>query len=73
MMVSMPFQLFHYDFVMGTDGEVEEETEENGEAWMFFAPATYPGKMTLEHAHSYWKIDGDRMVDIKQEIKQKNQ
>ena len=25
MMVSMPFQLFHYDFVMGTDGEEEIE------------------------------------------------
>lgn len=61
MMVSMPFQLLHYDFVLGTDGEVEEEVGEDDEAWMFFTPSSYPSEKTRNHANSYWKIDGNQL------------
>ena len=66
-MISMPFQLFHYDFIMGTDGEEEEESEEDSDAWMFFSPSSYPSKKTQDFAHNYWKIDGNRMNDSKTE------
>ena len=65
MMISMPFQLFHYDFIMGTDGEEEEEEEEDSDAWMFFSPSSYPSKKTKDYAHNYWKIDGNRLHDSK--------
>ena len=58
-MVSMPFQLFHHNFVMGVVGEEEDEIEEEEDAWMFFSPSSYPSKKVEAHARSYWKIDGD--------------
>ena len=61
-MVSMPFQLFHHNFVLGVVGEEEDEIgeeEEEKDAWMFFSPSSYPSKKTEAHARSYWKIDGD--------------
>ena len=61
MMVSMPFQLFHFDFVMGADGEEDEELEEDADAWMFFAPSAYPSNKVQDHARSYWKIDGNKL------------
>ena len=67
MMVSMPFQLFHYDFVMGTDGEEDVEQEAEDEAWMFFSPSAYPSNTTKDHAHSYWKIDGNRLHESDQQ------
>ena len=63
----MPFQLLHYDFIMGTDGEEEEELEEDPDAWMFFSPSSYPSKKTLNYAHNYWKIDGNRLHESKLE------
>ena len=61
MMVSMPFQLLHYDFIMGTDGEEEEEPEND--------PSSYPSKKTLDYARSYWKIDGNRLHDLEYDSK----
>ena len=60
MMVSMPFQLFHFDFVMGRDVDDDDDeseeassedlddeddmVEEDDAAWMFWSPSAITSK-----------------------------
>ena len=74
MMVSMPFQLFHFNFIMGRDmdeefDEPEAATSEDDveeDAWMFWSPSAFPSKQNELNADSYWKQRGSNLHEASQ-------